>query len=96
LSVPLTVPIVIHSADCGRDGGQRVAGNRGRRERRRISEATASWLWPLFRFSPRRDAYVLRIVGNRVGPVLEIAVPPRRVPDLNNLQVPPVEGAAES
>jgi hypothetical protein len=25
---------------------------------------------PLFRFSTSRDAYVLRMIGNRVGPVL--------------------------
>jgi hypothetical protein len=27
-------------------------------------------LWPLFRYSMSRDAYVLRLVGNRAGPVL--------------------------
>jgi hypothetical protein len=25
---------------------------------------------PFFRYSPSRDAYVLRVVGNRIGPVL--------------------------
>ena len=27
-------------------------------------------LWPLFRYSQSRDAYILRLVGNRVGPVI--------------------------
>jgi hypothetical protein len=27
-------------------------------------------VWPLFRYSPMRDAYVLRGIGGRLGPVL--------------------------
>jgi hypothetical protein len=45
------------------------------RERRRIRPATLVVLRPLFRYSAGRDAYVLRIVGNRFGPVLEVAPP---------------------
>jgi hypothetical protein len=45
------------------------------RERRRIRPATLIVLRPLFRYSAGRDAYVLRIVGNRFGPVLEVAPP---------------------
>ena len=37
--------------------------------------ATLAVLRPLFRYSAGRDAYVLRIVGNRFGPVLEVASP---------------------
>jgi hypothetical protein len=44
-----------------------------RRERRRIRPATLVVLRPLFRYSAGRDAYVLRVVGNRFGPVLEVA-----------------------
>ena len=50
------------------------------RERRRISQATLVVLRPLFRYSAGRDAYVLRAVGNRFGPVLEVA-PPGGSPD---------------
>ena len=42
------------------------------RDRRRIRPATLAVLRPLFRYSAGRDAYVLRIVGNRLGPVLEV------------------------
>jgi hypothetical protein len=42
------------------------------RDRRRIRPATIAVLRPLFRYSAGRDAYVLRIVGNRFGPVLEV------------------------
>jgi hypothetical protein len=45
------------------------------RERRRIRPATLAILRPLFRYSAGRDAYVLRVVGNRFGPVLEVAPP---------------------
>jgi hypothetical protein len=43
------------------------------RERRRIRPSTLVVLRPLFRYSAGRDAYVLRVVGNRFGPVLEAA-----------------------
>ena len=45
------------------------------RERRRIRPSTLVVLRPLFRYSAGRDAYVLRVVGNRFGPVLEVAPP---------------------
>jgi hypothetical protein len=45
------------------------------RDRRRIRPSTLVVLRPLFRYSAGRDAYVLRIVGNRFGPVLEVASP---------------------
>jgi hypothetical protein len=45
------------------------------RDRRRIRPSTLVVLRPLFRYSAGRDAYVLRIVGNRFGPVLEVALP---------------------
>ena len=40
------------------------------RERRYMSRASLTVLSPLFRHSLTRDAYVLRGVGNRLGPVL--------------------------
>jgi hypothetical protein len=43
---------------------------RTRRERRYVSPALLSVLRPIFRHSSSRDAYVLRLVGNRMGPVL--------------------------
>lgn len=34
-----------------------------------------------FRYSATRDAYVLRVVGNRIGPVYQIGVSPPRRPE---------------
>lgn len=45
------------------------------RDRKRIKPGTLVALRPLFRYSAGRDAYVLRIVGHRFGPVLEVASP---------------------
>lgn len=45
------------------------------RDRKLIKPRTLAVLRPLFRYSAGRDAYVLRIVGNRFGPVLEVASP---------------------
>ena len=52
------------------------AGRSGRAPRRRhyVSPALLVGLSPLFRYSDTRDAYVMRLVGNRYGPVLK----PRR------------------
>jgi hypothetical protein len=48
------------------------------RERRSVSVRRARLL-PLlgFRYSTTRDAYVLRSIGNRFGPVYQVAVAPR-------------------
>jgi hypothetical protein len=40
------------------------------RPRREVAPATLTLLTPLFRYSSSRDAYVMRGVGNRMGPVL--------------------------
>ncbi|HEY5198285.1 MAG TPA: hypothetical protein VIJ51_14795 [Solirubrobacteraceae bacterium] len=40
-----------------------------------MSGRTIAALGPLFRYSPVRDAYVLRIVGRRRGPVLKRRTP---------------------
>jgi hypothetical protein len=40
------------------------------RPRRNVSRGILLVLTPLFRYSNGRDAYVLRGVGNRLGPVL--------------------------
>lgn len=40
------------------------------RRRRQLPPWTLIALAPLFRYDFARDAYVLRLIGNRVGPVL--------------------------
>jgi hypothetical protein len=47
------------------------------RPRRAVSRSTLLALRPVLRFSATRDAYVLRIVGNRLGPVLQLRPPAR-------------------
>jgi hypothetical protein len=42
------------------------------RPRRAISPTTLALLRPLLRYSGTRQAYVLRVVGRRVGPVLRV------------------------
>ena len=45
------------------------------RVKRRRSYVARHWLLlarPLFRYSAVRDAYVLRVVGRRIGPVLRV------------------------
>jgi len=37
-----------------------------------VSAATVTLLWPVFRYSPIRDAYVLRAIGGKRGPVLVV------------------------
>jgi hypothetical protein len=43
---------------------------RAQRPRHYVSQTTLGLLRPLFRYSLSRDAYVMRLVGNRRGPVL--------------------------
>jgi hypothetical protein len=43
---------------------------RARRPRHFVSKLTLMLVRPLFRYSPSRDAYVLRAIGNTRGPVL--------------------------
>ncbi|MEA2389069.1 MAG: hypothetical protein QOG41_1842 [Thermoleophilaceae bacterium] len=52
------------------DGQRNIRAMRGPRPRRPVRPATLSLVWPLFRYSPMRDAYVLRGIGGRLGPVL--------------------------
>jgi hypothetical protein len=49
-----------------------------RRPRHNVSPLRMTLLRPLFRYSVTRDAYVLRVVGRRLGPVLTPAPPPPR------------------
>jgi hypothetical protein len=42
-----------------------------RRPRRYVSKRTLNALRPLFRYSERREAYVLRVIGSYRGPVLK-------------------------
>ncbi len=52
------------------------------RPRRTVSVRRARLL-PLlgFRYSITRDAYVLRVIGNKVGPVYQVSAVPRRIAD---------------
>ena len=45
------------------------------RHRRQIRPVALVVVRPLFRYSAGRNAYVLRFVGNRIGPVLELGPP---------------------
>jgi hypothetical protein len=42
------------------------------RRRRYVSSHWLSLLAPVLRYSFSRDAYLLRVVGNRMGPVLRV------------------------
>jgi hypothetical protein len=46
---------------------------RSPRPRRTVNPSLLWLLSPFFRYSRGRDAYVLRFVGNHVGPVLVLA-----------------------
>jgi hypothetical protein len=46
------------------------------RPRRHVAAGVLKALKPLLRFSYTRDAYVLRVVGNRHGPVLRRSTRP--------------------
>jgi len=43
-----------------------------RRTRRYVQRHWLTLLWPVMRYSNSRNAYVLRGVGRRVGPVLRV------------------------
>ena len=43
------------------------------RDRTIVAMSTIRLLWPLFRRSEGRNGWVLRIIGDRVGPVLILA-----------------------
>jgi hypothetical protein len=66
--------IVWHNWRCSLERSERVRGFRlvrtVKRPRRYISRHLLLLLRPAFRYSAMRDAYVLRGVGRRVGPVL--------------------------
>src|SRR5919198_1377285 len=64
------------------------------RPRRRVPGPVLALLKPLFRYDYLRDAYVLRAIGNRVGPVLQ----PARRPDQAGAPSPiaPDQGGARS
>lgn len=49
------------------------------RPRREVSPVTLGLLRPVLRYSATRDAYVLRAVGSRWGPVLRPRVAGERV-----------------
>ena len=63
----------IHAPNTGVSDGFGAAYQRGmpttRRPRRYVSPFTLALVRPALRYSPSRDAYVLRFVGNRAGPV---------------------------
>lgn len=43
---------------------------RVQRQRHEVSPAVTALAKPFFRYSTTRDAYVLRVIGNKRGPVL--------------------------
>lgn len=47
------------------------------RPRRAVARGVLTGLTPIFRYSTSRDAYVLRGIGRRVGPVLKPKVTDR-------------------
>ena len=53
-------------------GGNEWPGIKSPRERRYVRSGTLTLMRPLLRYSMTRDAYVLRLVGNRWGPVLRV------------------------
>jgi hypothetical protein len=50
------------------------------RPRRTIRRSQQFWIRPLFRYSYTREAFVLRVVGRHIGPVLQIADEPSTPP----------------
>ena len=48
---------------------------RSARPRPPVSPRTLAVLLPLFHYSAVRNAYILRLVGHRVGPVLRLECP---------------------
>ena len=42
------------------------------RPRRYVAQHWLLLLWPAFRYSATRDAFVLRAIGNSIGPVLRV------------------------
>lgn len=44
---------------------------RAPRERKQVSTAALTAFKPFLRYSTTRDAYVLRVIGNKTGPVLQ-------------------------
>lgn len=55
------------------------------RRRHYLASQWLTLLTPVFRYSDSRDAYVLRLVGNRAGPVLRVD---RRVAKRRRLEGP--------
>ena len=48
---------------------------RSHRARHEVPPVVTKIATPLFRYSPTRDAFVLRVIGNRRGPVLKARGP---------------------
>ena len=57
------------------DAWATLFGMRSPRPRKPVSPPTVTLLWPLFRYSAIRDAYILRLIGGRRGPVLVVRRP---------------------
>jgi hypothetical protein len=59
---------------CSTAGAYTNHMERTRRRRREVSASTIRGLSALFRYSASRDAYVLRGIGNWLGPVLKCRI----------------------
>jgi hypothetical protein len=58
-----------------------------RRPRRYVHSQVLTLLSPVFSYDERRDAYMIRAVGARVGPVLRVDRRVRREPPLGGIDL---------
>jgi hypothetical protein len=80
LVVPLAIAAVLVAVAIYVRGGTSAARGRGPRRatprpRRHVSPWMLTLLRPLFTYNVHRDAYVLRAIGTRRGPVLRLRRP---------------------
>ena len=67
---------------------------RSMRTRRSVGPATLAFLTPVLRYSYSRDAYVLRVVGRHIGPVLQREAEYRLTPSCPPSPLPPIPPTA--
>jgi len=68
---------------------------RQKRERRHISEARLKWLSPLVRYSYSREAFILRGVGEHIGPVYRVAAQATSKPSHGRSSPDPVSPSSD-
>jgi len=67
-----------------------VVKRRRARQRKSVSPARIRLLRPILRRSETRQAWVLRVVGNRFGPVFVDNTVPLELPEIPLVQPPPI------